>query len=299
MEMVAASKMRKAVEYALGTRTYALMARDLMLHLAAKTSYAHPLLQVRHVKKILMLIITSNRGLCGGLNSNIFKKVKFHLDNTEQLLEQRVGLTKSPAGEKRGALKKEDVEIHAVAIGKKGEKFAYKNNLKLIAAFDKLPDTPSLNDVLPAIKVILEEYEKGSYDKVTVVYTDFVSAIQQIPKIRQLLPISERDIEKMLAGVRAHEADEKQAGIREYIFEPGPQEVLNIILPRLVEIQVYQSVLEASASEHSSRMLAMRNASDAAADLIDDLTFTFNQARQAGITRELAEISAGAAALSV
>jgi F-type H+-transporting ATPase subunit gamma len=301
MEMVAASKMRKAVESALGTRTYASMARDLMLHLGLKVpiEQTHPLLQVRPVKKILILIITSNRGLCGGLNANILKKVRFHLDNKKQLLEQRVRLTRQSQVTRTKSDYSEDAEIHALAIGKKGEKFARKNNLKLIAAFDKLSDTPSLNDILPIASIIIKEYEEGNYDKITVVYTDFVSAIQQIPKIRQLLPISERDIEKMLAGIDVTQTDEEHIKLREYIFEPDPVEILSIILPRLVEIQIYQSVLEAAASEHSARMLAMRNASDAARDLIDDLTFTFNQARQAGITRELAEITAGVSALSV
>ena len=281
MELVAASKMRKAVEAAVGTRTYATIARDLMVNLSARARKPHPLLAVRPVKNILMVMVTSNRGLCGGFNVNIIKKSKLVIANPERF----------------AAHEGETPALTSLVVGKKAIAYMRKRDVPLLAAFDKMSDTPSFTDALSLTRIVIDEYEKGAYDTVVLVYTDFVSAIEQKATIRQLLPITQTNVEELLNGTTGGTQNAPLA-MSEYLFEPNPEKVLNTVLPRLVETQVYQALLESAASEHSSRMMAMRNASDSARDMIDDLPFTFNQARQAGITRELAEISAGAAALA-
>ena len=280
MELVAAAKMRKAVKAALSTRAYATLAREMLKRLSQmKNLNSLPLMQIRPVKKVLLVVMTSNRGLCGGLNTNVFKKV----------LEQ----VRTPV---------EHAVFEAVTVGKTGDKMMRKLGIKIIASFTNLSDTPRLMEAAPIAQIVNEEFVKKNYDRVMVIYTDFVSTISQRPAIKQLLPVSPFELERML-----HEAGKNSpAGKTEpgadiqpidFIFEPNPLEILKFMLPRLMETQVFQALLESSASEQSARMMAMRNASDAASDMIDDLTFALNQARQAGITREIAEIAGGAAAL--
>ena len=268
MEMIAAAKMRKAVNAALDARSYATLAWNLLINLAKTQKERISLLAVRPVQKILMIIITSNRGLCGSFNSNIIKKTA-------------------------AQLKAEQAGVDVIGIGKKGADFAKKMGFNLVAAFTNMTDTPSLDDALPIAKMVIDAYEKKSYDKVIVAYTDFKSAIFQLAKLTQVLPISETDLEKMAA---TGEKSEK-INLNDYLFEPNKLDVLQMILPRLVETQIYQSMLESAASEHSARMMAMRTASDAAEDMIEELNLNFNKARQAGITQEIAEIAGGAAAL--
>ena len=268
MEMIAAAKMRKAVNAALDARSYATLAWDLLVNLAKTQKERISLLAIRPVQKILMIIITSNRGLCGSFNSNIIKKTA-------------------------AQLKAEQAGVDVIGIGKKGADFAKKMGFNLVAAFTNMTDTPSLDDALPIAKMVIDAYEKKSYDKVIVAYTDFKSAIFQLAKLTQVLPISETDLEKMAA---TGEKSEK-INLNDYLFEPNKLDVLQMILPRLVETQIYQSMLESAASEHSARMMAMRTASDAAEDMIEELNLNFNKARQAGITQEIAEIAGGAAAL--
>ncbi|MEK7131300.1 MAG: ATP synthase F1 subunit gamma [Patescibacteria group bacterium] len=271
MELIAAAKMRKAVNAALDTRTYATLAWNLLVNLSKTQKTLIPLLAVRPVEKILMVIITSNRGLCGSFNSNIIKKTAVQL-------------------------KAEKAGVDVIGIGKKGADFAKKMGFNLVAAFTNLTDTPGLDDALPIAKMVIDAYEKKSYDKVIVAYTDFKSAIFQIAKLRQVLPISEVDLEKMITGIDDKKISDK-INLNEYLFEPNRLDVLQIILPRLVETQIYQTMLESAASEHSARMMAMRSASDAAEDMIKELNLNFNKARQAGITQEIAEIAGGAVAL--
>ena len=296
MEMVAAAKMRKAVESALNTRTYATLAWDLLVKLSKQQKTKLPLLEVRQVKKLLIVLITSNRGLCGSFNANIIRKTAEQLNNPINIGRQRA---------KNGHLEPvKDLAIDVIGVGKKGADFARKMKYNLIASFSEFSDTPKLNDIRPISKMVLEEYEKKNYDKVIVAYTDFKSAITQTAKLRQVLPISEVDLEKMLRDLGEHGDDtanitvaEPKLEIDEYLFEPNAQTVLSIILPKLVETQIYQATLESAASEHSARMMAMRNASDAARDMIKELNLNFNKARQAAITQEIAEIAGGAAAL--
>ncbi|MFA5062029.1 MAG: ATP synthase F1 subunit gamma [Patescibacteria group bacterium] len=295
MEMVAAAKMRKAVSAALDTRTYATLAWDLLVNLSITQKAVLPLLDIRPVKKLLIILITSNRGMCGSFNSNIIRKTAEQLKNPQNISKQRIkGVDVKPS---------EKVEVDVVGIGKKGADFAKKMGANLIASFTQLSDTPTFEDVMPISRMIIEEYEKKNYDKVVVAYTDFKSTIAQVAKLRQVLPISEVDLEKMISELGQNKPEEKvkedskQLALRHYLFEPNKGEVLKIILPRLVETQIYQAMLESNASEHSARMMAMRNAADAADDIIKELELNFNKARQASITQEIAEISGGAAAL--
>ena len=295
MEMVAAAKMRKAVAAAMDTRAYAAMAWDLLVNLSKTQKAAMPLLEVRPVNRLLMILITSNRGMCGSFNSNIIRKTAEQLKNPANISRQRIkGQDIRPS---------EKIEVDVIGIGKKGADFAKKMGANLIAAFTQLSDTPSIGDALPIAGMAIEEYEKKNYDKVVVAFTDFKSTIAQAAKLRQVLPISENDLEKMIREIdlASHEekigAQKTEPALGDYLFEPDKEQVLKIILPRLVETQIYQSMLESAASEHSARMMAMRNASDAADDIIKELELNFNKARQAGITQEIAEISGGAAAL--
>lgn len=179
----------------------------------------------------------------------------------------------------------DSAQVDVVAVGKRGAQAVRRVNKQIVAAFEQLTNNPKFVDTLPISKLILKSYLDGTYDKIVIGYTDYVSAVTQIPSVIQLLPLK-RDEE---LGSTLH--------LAEYIFEPSPAAVLDFILPRIVETMIWQALLETSASEHSARMLAMRNATDAAKDMIDDLTFTYNQIRQAGITREISEISSGKAAL--
>ncbi|HBU06511.1 MAG TPA: ATP synthase F1 subunit gamma [Candidatus Magasanikbacteria bacterium] len=297
MEMVAAAKMRKATEAAVNTRTYAKMAWDLLVNLSKVQEVNLPLLEIRPVKKLLVVLVTSNRGLCGSFNANIIRKTAEQLKDPKNISQHMVGKDNIEAGE--------NIEIDVVGIGKKGADFAKKNGYNLIASYSDISDTPNLNDILPIAKMIVGEYEAKKYDKVVVAYTDYKSAIVQTAKLRQVLPISELDLEKMMNNLgtdnedlKTDEQKQNQTLITDtYIFEPNTTDVLKTILPRLVETQIFQAALESSASEHSARMMAMRNASDSAEDMIDELNLTYNKARQAGITQEIAEIAGGAAAL--
>ncbi len=291
MEMIAAAKMRKAVNAALDTRSYATLAWELLVNLSTVQKEKMPLLDVRPVEKILMIIITSNRGLCGSFNANIIRKTAAQLKNPQNIAKQRI--------KGKEVLSNKPISVEVIGIGKKGADFAKKMGYNLIASFNNLTDTPSLEDALPVARMIIDAYEKQTYDKVVVAYTDFKSALLQVAKLRQVLPISEIDLEKMISDVsETHQSKiPKKTDLNEYLFEPNRTDVLKIVLPRLVESQIYQTLLESSASEHSSRMVAMKNASESAKDMIEELNLTFNKARQAGITQEIAEIAGGAAAL--
>jgi F-type H+-transporting ATPase subunit gamma len=296
MEMVAAAKMRKATEAALNTREYASLAWDLLVKLSRKEEENLPLLKMRPVSKMLVILITSNRGLCGSFNSNIIKK-------TSQALSEKLNISKHrlPGGvEIPGS---DDLEIDIIAVGKKGIGYSKKMGYNVIQAYTDIYEAPKMEHITPLSKTVIDDYTSEKYDKIVVAYTDFKSSLVQEAKLRQVLPVSQVDIEKMLdeLGGQDTSTEEREEiteiNTSEYTFEPNKKEVLNIVLPRLVETQIYQAVLESSASEHSARMLAMRNASEAADEMIDDLTLTFNKARQAAITQEISEIVGGVAAL--
>ncbi len=275
MELVAASKMRKAVSAVLGTRPYATLAWDTVRAVSKVTeSELHPLLYAHGTSnKILLVLLSSDRGLAGGFNVNMVRKTLERLRTWE------------------------GKEVEVICIGRRGAKAMKKAGKNIIASFTDITTAPTYKDTLPIGRLIVDEFVKGSYEQVFVAYTDFVSAIAQMPTIFQLLPLGALEESKELGKVSETTPVEVIKGSREYMFEPSPEDVLNFLLPKLIETMLYQAVLESAASEHSARMMAMRNASDAASDMIHDLTFTYNQARQAGITQEIAEISSGKAAL--
>jgi len=292
MELVAASKMRRAVESTLALRPYAHLAQLLLKRLAqaaegseAVESSLHPLLTERPVKSVLAVIISTDKGLCGGLNTQLFRQIRDYLKTEDK--------------------KKLTPEVSFVAIGRKAQEFLHRQGKHVVAAYPALSNNPLVADTYPISRMVIDDYAKATYDKVILIYTDFKSALSQSPLLRRLLPLSQSALEEMVDGLESHIVEQPKgakplAGPEngaEYAFEPSPHEVLAMLLPRLTEMQVYQAVLEATASEHAARMFAMRNASDNAKELMEDLTLTYNGIRQAAITAELAEISAGRAAL--
>lgn len=286
MELVAAAKMRRAVSAAARSRAYAALARDMLGHLAGIVdAEAHPLLTARPVERILLIVVTSHRGLCGGFNANILRRAVAQARSPERLAVHRLagGADVLPAA---------NVAVDVAAVGRKGEDAFRRVAVPVVASFRIAGDLPTAAEARPIAQLAMRDFRSGTYQKVVIAYTDFQTSLVQVPKFRQLLPVSPSDIEKMLAG----EAEQPRGAREETLFEPDPDRVLSQMLPRLVEVLTFQALLESSASEHSARMLAMRNASDAAGEMIDDLTLTYNGARQAGITREIAEIAAGSAA---
>lgn len=289
MELVSATKMRRAVEAVLATRSYANLSWLTVLNLAEiaqSNENLHTLLNPRkEMKKVAVILITSNRGLCGGFNSNIINKAVVSIR------------------------KHENVETECIILGKKGAAINYRFGYNLVAEFEKPDVTNEVEEVIPTARLVIKDYLSGKYDKVMLAYTDFVSTVKQVPRVKQLLPIdiSQKDEYLGIIGGESKvgmtkevikEKQKKHFDNNEYIFEPSAREVLNEMIPRLVEIQMFQALLESNASEHSARMMAMRNATDAASDMIDDLTLYYNKARQAAITSEIAEIAGGAAALT-
>lgn len=277
--------MRKAVSNVVATRSYSNLAWELVKNLARRTdSKYHPLLEKRDkIKKIGMVLITSNRGLCGGFNNQIIDRV------TQYVRQQK---------EEGG------IESDLVIMGKKGREAMLKKGHTIIAEFTKLDITNTIPEIRPLSNLIINDYLEGKYDQVMIAYTDFISTLVQKPRILELLPIEKREEDRYLGQAKTGKletekiSEPKTPSIEfEYLFEPSADEVLGELLPRLLEMQIYQVILESDASEHSSRMVAMRNASDAAADMIDGLTLIFNKARQASITAELADISGGRIAL--
>ena len=278
MELVAASKMRKAMQSVLGTRPYAKLAWNTVIAIGSRIdTHMHPLLREhKELKRVLLLVISSDRGLAGGFNTNIIKKT------FEQI-----------------RLLGDSVEIETICVGKRSMDAMRRANKPILASFTDITNNTKFEEVLPIGRMVIDEFTRGNYDKVYVAYTDFVSALTQRPVMLELLPLGTPEQTAVLGNMQEVEVGKemKITSASEYTFEPSPRNVLDRILPRLVETMIYQAVLESAASEHSARMMAMRSASDAAKDMLGDLTFTYNQARQAGITQEIAEISSGAAAL--
>ena len=284
MELVAASKMRRAIASVLATRPYAEAAWRAVAEIAKVSDPTlHPLLAKSREKRsgrVLLVVFTSDRGLCGGFNAQLLREVAGFLRTTKD-------------------------ELDIVAVGKKGQGALLRMQKRIIAAFADLTNNPRIADVKTIADIAISDFVGRKYDAVHMAFTDYRSALVQKPIVRQLLPIVRigelGTVEEAAAGTPlprgGTEGPPGEEGTYEYLFEPSPEQVLDMMLPRLVESQIFQALLESSASEHSARMMAMRSASDAASDMIDDLTLTYNQARQAGITREIAEISSGKAAL--
>lgn len=273
MELVAASKMRKAVNAVLLSRPFASVSWETVRAISAKTdTLLHPLLQAPSTPqgRTLLVLLTSDRGLAGGFNGNMIR------------------LTKSRISELG--------EVKTICLGKRGASAMTRLEVPVIATFTDLANHPTFAQVKPIAKLILQEYLTGTYDRVLIAYTDFINSISQKPLILELLPLGSEE-QTVTIGEVGESVPQEEKTPHEYLFEPSAQEVLNQLLPKIVETKLYQAVLESGASEHSARMLAMRSATDAAGEMIDELTLSFNQARQGAITQEIAEISSGKAAL--
>jgi F-type H+-transporting ATPase subunit gamma len=259
MEMVSAAKMRRAQRNTQATQPYAERMRDVLGEVSMRSGQrlSHPLLTQRPtISRVAVVLVTPDRGLCGALVSNINRIA------SRFILERRqVGQT-----------------VEVLTVGRKGRSFAVRAGLPLVAEVTGLGDAPQLIDVLPIATNVINGFIEGRFDEVQVVYTSFVNTLVQRAKMVRLLPL---------------EPIEEGGARLDYTYEPDQEDVLNALLPRYVEVQLYAMILEAIASEHSARMIAMRNASDNAKDLVRDLTLSSNKARQASITKELAEIAAG------
>lgn len=296
MEMVSASKMKKEIKRVLQVREYARASWGVLTNLSkAFGRLSHGLLEVREVKRVLVVLITSNRGLCGAYNAQIIRKITQQVENPKLLKINRIGKEKIGS-----TTKDEDLEFDYVAVGKKGFNYLATRGKNVVADFEEFNYSPSMEDVRALARIVIDDYVDGKYDKVVVAYTDFKNTAVQEPKLRQLLPMSKLDLEKQIEEMN-QEGDVKDLRdtekIIDYKIEPEPIEVLKKLLPRLVEVQLYHAILESNASKESARMLAMKNASDAAFDMMEELQYSYNQIRQTGITQEIAEISAGRAAL--
>ena len=264
LEMVSASKIRKSQALMNATRPYGRMMRRVMGHMSkANPEFRHPFTIERdEVKKVGYIIVSTDRGLCGGLNTNLFR------------------LLLNDIGEWQG----KGAQISLVTLGKKASAFFKNLKVEIAAHTSGLGEKPQIEDLIGSIKVMLDAYRDESLDRLYIVYNDFINTMIQKPTLELLLPLPETD-------------DEEIRNIWDYIYEPDAESLLDTVLVRYIESQVYQTVLENLASEHAARMIAMKNATDNAGDLIDDLTLIFNKARQASITQEISEIVGGAAAV--
>ncbi|MGY8868834.1 MAG: F0F1 ATP synthase subunit gamma [Pseudomonadales bacterium] len=264
MEMVAASKMRKAQDRMHSSRPYARSIRGVIQHLSkSNPEYKHLYMQEREVKRVGYIIVATDRGLCGGLNANAFKK-------TIQSMKE---------------FNDKGVEIDVCALGSKAVSFFKSYGGNVVAAKTHLGDQPEVTDLIGAVKVMLDAFSEGKLDRLYVVANTFVNTMTQTPQVEQVLPLKAEDDEALLN----HHWD--------YIYEPDAKELLNGLLMRYVESEVYQAVVENNACEQAARMLAMKSATDNAGDLIDELQMIYNKARQAAITQEISEIVSGAAAV--
>jgi F-type H+-transporting ATPase subunit gamma len=264
MEMVAASKMRKAQERMQLGKPYARRMRSVVGHIAnSAPEYRHIFMEEREIRRVGYIVVSTDRGLCGGLNINLFKTT--------------VKAMKSWADQ--------NIEIDLCLVGAKASAFFGSNGGNITAAVRDLGEDPSLADLIGGVKTMLDAYEDGKIDRLFLVSNEFVNTMTQVPTVEQLLPLEADD-----AGEMQHHWD--------YIYEPDARELLEGLLTRYIESQVYQAVVENGACEQAARMLAMKNATENAGELIDDLQLVYNKARQAAITQELSEIVSGAAAIS-
>lgn len=282
MEMVSAAKMKRATEGVLKTRPYSDLAWEIIGNIRGKSDEAiHPLLEKREEGgKILVILISADKGLCGSLNSQMFREVGEFLK-----LHANSEVTGGDAGSR----------VEFIVLGKKGEVYALREKLNIQATFENLTNKPKFTEIKPIAKLAMDGFVDKIYNKVYVAYTDYVSTLVQKARVRQLLPIIQDEDLGSVGDAKKRPATEKLS--IEYLFEPQKKELLEMLLPKVVETQIFQALLESVASEHSARMVAMKNATDAANDMVRDLTLTFNKVRQSGITREISEISAGKAAL--
>lgn len=264
MQLVAVSKKRKAQDHMLRSRPYAKAILRIIEHIARSHSeYRHPYLTPREaIKNVGYIVVSTDKGLCGGLNINLFRRTLTEMQEWDQ----------------------KNVGIEVCAIGKKSESFFRRIGANIVAEADHLGDRPSINDLIGIIKIMLDKYNEGSLDALYLVSNHFVNTMTQLPETIRLLPI-----------VMSSTSTEQHYW--DYIYEPDAREILDVLLVRYIELQVYQAVIENIACEHSARMVAMKNATENADELIKSLELVYNKARQAAITQEIAEIVGGAAAV--
>lgn len=265
MEAVSAAKMRRAQQQVLATRPYAEEAHEVLSYIARLPNIddeLNPLIQPRPtIKRCGILLVTADRGLAGGFNANVIRKAA-------QTMRER---------------RQQGTEVEVVTAGKKGREWLLRYDPAIRAEFTDLTDRPTSSDAGPITRILIDDFTQGYFDEVVIIYTNFVNTLRQVPVVQKLLPIEPAEPSVDMAP--------------EYLFEPSPEVVLNQVLYGFTEVQILQALYESIASEHSARMVAMRNATDAANELIDTLTLTYNKARQEGITNELMDIVGGMAAL--
>jgi F-type H+-transporting ATPase subunit gamma len=266
MEMVAASKIRKAQNQMEASRPYAERIRRVVGHLAhANPDYKHPFLVQREVRRVGYIVISTDRGLCGGLNVNMFKTVIGELAKWQA----------------------ENVEVDLALVGQKAVLFFRRLGGNVVGTASHLGDRPSVNDLIGSIKIMLDSYGEGTIDRLFLVHSEFVSTMSQVPEVKTLLPVSEIDL-----------GEETLQEHWDYIYEPDAVDLLDDVLMRYIESQVYRGAVENFACEMAAKMIAMKSATDNAGEIIDKLQLAYNKARQAAITQEISEIVGGAAAVS-
>jgi F-type H+-transporting ATPase subunit gamma len=270
MELVAASRLRRAQMRVTAARPYAEAMRELMAELGGLAPSGgealHPLLVQREVRHVGVLLVTPDRGLAGALNTNIIRR------GTEIILENEHGDSQT---------------VEVVTVGRKGQDFLIRRGRNLAGTFTGIIDRVTYDDVIPIARVVIDSFVSGAIDRALLVYPRFVSTLSQRPEVVELLPIEPPE---------ATSAEERQS--LDYIFEPDPESILEELLPRYIEVQIYQAILETAASFFSAQMVAMRNATDNANDLVSSLSLTYNKVRQANITREVTEIASAAEAMA-
>lgn len=264
MELVAASKMKRAVAAAFSSRPYSEYSLQILESISKiKKDNKEDLFEARETAKILIVLVTSNKGLCGGYNAQAVKQVLNFLKANE------------------------DKKFEFITIGRKGDTFLRRIGQKIIASFDDLPDEIDFQDIKPITDLIIQTYREKKADLILMIYTHFLSGLLQTPATNQVLPINVNNILRKNPPEKTSQSD--------FVIEPSYEKIIPVLAEKLTRMQIYQMLLKSNASEQSSRMVAMKNATDAGSEMIDDLTLMFNKARQANITREISEISAGMA----
>ncbi|MGD2040490.1 MAG: ATP synthase F1 subunit gamma [Anaerolineae bacterium] len=275
MQMVAASKMRRAQEQVLATRPYSEKAWEILTHLSAQKGVdesVHPLLMAREqIETVGILLITADKGLCGSYNHNMTQATSHFI-------------------------KELPYPVELVTIGKRGRDAMWRMGYNIVSEFSDLPPQPRLLDITSIARTVMDAFVSGQMDVVYLAHTDFINTLTQRPAIWQLLPI--RPLSLGVSPTSEYRDLREEIQEIEYIYEPDPYTILSTVLPRFTELQIYQAILESLASEHSARMVAMRNATENANELLDDLTLTYNRARQEAITKEMLDIAGGAEALT-
>lgn len=273
MQLVSAAKMRKAQDATIKSRTYSSLAWELILNLSDSEQIRTPLLSAHpNAPKVAIVVLSSNRGMVGSLNANL-------LSTVNKLVFESL---------------KDEKQVEFITYGRKGRDFVVRSHKEVLADFEKQDRTISTQDIYPISEFVTDLYKTREYQKIVIVYNHFVSTLSQKPNIKQLLPFAQSIMDQTHAQKQKEAFEYKPS---EYLFEPTPKAVMRHLLPRIIESQIYQTILESEASEQSARMVMMKNATEAAGDLISDLTLTYNKLRQNKITTELAEITAGKIAL--